>query len=188
MTTFASIIDKLKAANSFPGYPNYIRHTNGDTLDNRPENLEIVHFRDALANIDNWKVDYVCEITEEEFAFLKNMFQRQRELAEATEIVRAEQESYIAGTTTAERQAEIHAEFPNALADWDVMRLARENGKPSQEQWYIEQLLSQGQDNLNICPSCFKDGNRNPNCTNAVVVKIDGKHRLVCCALGSREE
>ena len=67
MTTFATIMDKLKQN---PMYPNYIRHVNGDTLDNRPENLQFVHIRDAFSNINDWKVDWILDVTNEERCIL----------------------------------------------------------------------------------------------------------------------
>jgi len=69
MTTFATIMDKLKQN---PMHPNYIRHVNGDTIDNRVENLEWVNIRDAFKHINDWKVDWVCYVTEEERTFLVN--------------------------------------------------------------------------------------------------------------------
>ena len=69
MTTFSNIMNKLKAVNE---YPNFIRHINGDTLDNRIENLTWVTLREAFANLD-WKVDWVCYVTEEERDYIKNM-------------------------------------------------------------------------------------------------------------------
>jgi hypothetical protein len=70
MTTFATIMDKLKQN---PMHPNYIRHVNGDTLDNRVENLQYVKLRDAFNHINDWKVDWVCDVTDEERAFLVDM-------------------------------------------------------------------------------------------------------------------
>jgi hypothetical protein len=71
--TFSSVMTKLKAAADFPGYPNFIRHINGNTLDNRASNLTIVTLREAFNNIATWKVDWVCYVTEEDVAFLKNL-------------------------------------------------------------------------------------------------------------------
>ena len=70
MTTFATIMDKLKETED---YPLFIRHKNGNTTDNRVENLEQVHIRDAFAHINDWKVDWVCDITEDDRAFLVDM-------------------------------------------------------------------------------------------------------------------
>ena len=70
MTTFATIMDKLKATE---GYPTFIRHKNGDILDNRAENLEAVLLRDAFTHINDWKVDWVCYVTELERTFLVDM-------------------------------------------------------------------------------------------------------------------
>jgi hypothetical protein len=70
MTTFATIMEKLKQT---PTHPNYIRHVNGNTLDNRAENLVWVKLRDAFKHILDWRVDWVCYVTEEERAFLFNL-------------------------------------------------------------------------------------------------------------------
>ena len=70
MTTFTTIMDKLKQTEL---YPMFIRHKNGDILDNRAENLEHVHVREALAHINDWKVDWVSFITDEERFFLVDM-------------------------------------------------------------------------------------------------------------------
>ena len=43
-----------------------IRHVNGDTLDNRRQNLQRVSVPDAFENKD-WTVDAVCHLTDEEF-------------------------------------------------------------------------------------------------------------------------
>ena len=53
---------------------------------------------------------------------------------------------------------------------------------PRQE--YINELLKQGQ--LNICPECFKNGERKQFCTNAVVLLPEKV--LVCCHLGDKHE
>ena len=70
MTTFATIMDKLKATE---WYPTFIRHKNGDTLDNRPENLQFVKLREAFNHMNDWKVDWICYITNEERTFLVDM-------------------------------------------------------------------------------------------------------------------
>lgn len=43
-----------------------IRHINGNTLDNRIQNLQKVDVMDALRNKD-WTVDAVCILNDEEF-------------------------------------------------------------------------------------------------------------------------
>ena len=69
MTTFATIMDKLKASHL---YPMFVRHKNGNTQDNRAVNLEFVELRAAFKNLD-WSVDWVRYLTEEEILFIKNM-------------------------------------------------------------------------------------------------------------------
>ena len=44
------------------------RHVNGDTRDNRIQNIQKVSPQDALKNKD-WTVDPVCHLTKSEFAF-----------------------------------------------------------------------------------------------------------------------
>lgn len=145
---FKSIMEKLKNADSFPGYPNYIRHKNGNTQDNNASNLEIVNIKKAFTNISTWKVDWILELTEEEVSFMKGF-----------------------------------------LKDKGDQAVSEDDAEAVQRQ-YIDTLLSQGQDNLNICPNCFQEGKRNPNCTNPVLATIKGEKKLVCCALGelNREE
>ena len=63
MTTFATIMDKLKKN---PEYPIFIRMLNGDQNDSRDANMQYVHIHDALAHINDWKVDWVCALTDEE--------------------------------------------------------------------------------------------------------------------------
>jgi len=70
MVTFSDVMKKLKAVQF---YPNFIRHVNGDTQDNRVTNLCWVKLRDAFKNITTWKVDWVCYLTEEEIKFIKDM-------------------------------------------------------------------------------------------------------------------
>ena len=55
-----------------------------------------------------------------------------------------------------------------------------------QEKLYLRTLLAQGQENLNICPTCFRRGERNPGCTNLVVLMPEKV--LVCCCLGNKHE
>jgi hypothetical protein len=50
---------------------------------------------------------------------------------------------------------------------------------------YINELLSQGQENLNICPKCF-GGERKYLCTNMVILMPE--QVLVCCYLGDKHE
>ena len=49
---------------------------------------------------------------------------------------------------------------------------------------YFDELLKQGQ--LNICPTCFKNGEREPMCTNAVLLMPE--EVLVLCCLGIKHE
>ena len=51
---------------------------------------------------------------------------------------------------------------------------------------YLNALLSQGQQNLNICPECFNKGGRKEWCTNMVVLMPEKV--LVCCCLGNKHE
>jgi hypothetical protein len=63
----ANIMNKLKATD---WYPMFVRHKNGDTLDNRVENLEMVHIMDAFQHITEWKVGWISYITDAERSFL----------------------------------------------------------------------------------------------------------------------
>ena len=49
---------------------------------------------------------------------------------------------------------------------------------------YFTQLLQNGQDNLNICPSCFENNQRKKCCANAVVLMP--QKIMVCCYLGDK--
>ncbi len=54
------------------------------------------------------------------------------------------------------------------------------------ERVYFTELLSQGQENLNICPTCFKNQKRKKCCTNMVM--LCPEKVLVCCYLGDKHE
>ena len=46
---------------------------------------------------------------------------------------------------------------------------------------YFKQLHSQGKDHMNICPTCFGNGARNPDCKNKVIViDVDAKAPKWC--------
>ena len=53
-------LQKLRAV---PEYPYFIRHINGNTLDNDPKNLSWVTLDEAFKNISTWKVDWVIYVT-----------------------------------------------------------------------------------------------------------------------------
>ena len=55
------------------------------------------------------------------------------------------------------------------------------------EETYTEQLLSQGQDNLNICPECFANNKQRKRCCKNMVVLVPD-NVLVCCYLGDKNE
>ena len=71
LITFHSVMEKLKAV---PEYPTFIRHINGNTLDNRADNLCYVALIDAFRNIMTWKVDWVCYVDADEVRFMKSIF------------------------------------------------------------------------------------------------------------------
>ena len=49
---------------------------------------------------------------------------------------------------------------------------------------YIEELLAQGPENYNTCPTCLKNGKRKKFCTNMVVVEGN----LCCCYFGDKNQ
>ena len=71
MVVFSEVLQKLKGADE---YPYFIRHINGDTHDNRAENLAWVTLKNAFKNMSTWKVDWVIYLHEEEIRFVKDMF------------------------------------------------------------------------------------------------------------------
>ena len=99
-------------------------------------------------------------------------------IEEATEMVRAMQNKYMRGEMTPEEIADVLSINPNAISDWDKMKA---------EEQYTEQLLSQGQDNLNICPECFANNKRRKRCCKNMVVLLPD-NVLVCCYLGDKNE
>jgi hypothetical protein len=50
----------------------FIRFVNQDTLDLRRQNLEHVSMKDAMDHVDDWKVDWDMNLTEEEIALVRN--------------------------------------------------------------------------------------------------------------------
>ena len=50
----------------------FIRFINGNTLDCRVSNLALCHPRDAFININNWKVDWDCDLSEVEIQFVRD--------------------------------------------------------------------------------------------------------------------
>ena len=72
LTKFQQIRNKLRGKM-------LIRHLNGDTLDNRVENLGIVTLTEAWQNLD-WKVDWIIFVTDEERDFILGMFMRTPEI------------------------------------------------------------------------------------------------------------
>ena len=64
MVVFSEVLKKLKAADE---YPYFIRHINGDTHDNRAENLAWVTLKNAFKNMSTWKVDWVIYLNERLF-------------------------------------------------------------------------------------------------------------------------
>ena len=81
MVVFSEVLQKLKAADE---YPYFIRHINGDTHDNRAENLAWVTLKNALMNISTWKVDWVIYLNEEEIRMVKELFTRPSESGAAS--------------------------------------------------------------------------------------------------------
>ena len=66
------------------------------------------------------------------------------------------------------------------VSDRRMVRLTR------QQENYLKQLMGQGQENLNICPECFKNGQRKKYCTNVVLLRPEMVP--VCCYLGDKHE
>lgn len=68
MSLFRSIKQKWNEGHqSQGGY--FIQHINGNTLDNRRENLTLIHPYDAFSHPE-WKVDWVCDLTKREIKFV----------------------------------------------------------------------------------------------------------------------
>ena len=61
-------LQKLRAV---PEYPYFIRHINGNTLDNDPQNLGWVTLEEAFKNISTWKVDWVIHLTPKEITQIR---------------------------------------------------------------------------------------------------------------------
>ena len=59
--------------------------------------------------------------------------------------------------------------------------------KAEAEETYMEQRLSQGQDNLNICPECFANNKQRKRCCKNMVVLVPD-NVMVCCYLGDKNE
>ena len=56
-----------------------------------------------------------------------------------------------------------------------------------QKEVYMQELLSQGQDRLNICPNCYATGQREKYCCNLVLINEPRKGPiLVCCYFGDK--
>ena len=81
MVVFSEVLKKLKAADE---YPYFIRHINGDTHDNRAENLAWVTLKNAFKNMSTWKVDWVIYLNEEEIRKVKELFTRPSESGPAS--------------------------------------------------------------------------------------------------------
>lgn len=50
----------------------FIRHINGNTLDNNIDNLAFVTAYDALVHVSDWTTNWVCYVTEEEAQFVRD--------------------------------------------------------------------------------------------------------------------
>ena len=86
LTKFQQIRNKLRGKM-------LVRHLNGDTLDNRVENLGIVTLTEAWQNL-HWKVDWILFVTDEERDFILGMFMRTPEVYHYIKF-RAEQEEVV---------------------------------------------------------------------------------------------
>ena len=62
-----AIKDKFASENN-----HFIRHINGNTLDNNIHNLAWCSVYDALEHIDDWTTDWMCYVTEKEAQFVRD--------------------------------------------------------------------------------------------------------------------
>jgi len=113
-------------------------------------------------------------------------------IEEATGSVRDMQNKYMRGEMTPEEIADVLSINPNAISDWDKMKDEEYVSsyimhKLKAEETYTEQLLSQGQDNLNICPECFANNKQRKRCCKNMVVLVPD-NVMVCCYLGDKNE
>jgi hypothetical protein len=53
----------------------YIRHKDGNTVNNNIANLQEVNLEVALKHADDWKVDWVCDLSSAEIQYVKNNIQ-----------------------------------------------------------------------------------------------------------------
>ncbi len=68
---FQKCVDKMKKDPT--GINCFIRHKNGNTLDNRITNLEQVGLVDSMCHINTWKVDWVLYLSKKEVTELKHL-------------------------------------------------------------------------------------------------------------------
>lgn len=68
MTTFKKIIHKWgNYTSDLNGF--FVRHMDGNTLNNCRSNLELIHPHDAFSN-PHYSVDWVCPLTKKEINFV----------------------------------------------------------------------------------------------------------------------